>query len=36
MDLIEELPNSYGKQVIFVVVDKLHKVAHFMALSHPY
>jgi len=36
MDFNEGLPNSYGKQVIFVVVDKLSKVAHFMTLSHPY
>jgi len=36
MDFIEELPDSRGKQVIFVVVDRLSKVAHFMALHHPY
>jgi len=36
MDLIEGLPNSYGKRIIFVVVDRLSKVAHFMALQHPY
>jgi len=36
MDFIEGLPNSFDKQVIFVVVDRLSKAAHFMALQHPY
>ena len=36
MGFIEGLPNSSGKQVIFVVVDRLSKVAYFIALSHPY
>ncbi|GKC79196.1 reverse transcriptase [Tanacetum coccineum] len=27
---------SQGKSIIFVVVDRLSKYAHFMALSHPY
>ena len=36
MDFIEGLPNSKGKQVIYVVVDKLSKAAHFMSLTHPY
>ncbi|WVZ10094.1 hypothetical protein V8G54_014624 [Vigna mungo] len=36
MDFIEGLPNSFGKQVIFVVVDRLSKAANFMALQHPY
>jgi len=36
MDFIEGFPNSFGKKVIFVVVDGLSKAAHFMALPHPY
>lgn len=36
MDFIDGLPKSFGKSVIFVVVDQLSKAAHFMALQHPY
>ncbi|GJU09211.1 retrotransposable element Tf2 [Tanacetum coccineum] len=36
MDLIDGLPLSKGKAAIMVVVDRLSKAAHFMALSHPY
>ena len=36
MDFIDGLPVSYGKSIIFVVVDRLSKAGHFMALSHPY
>lgn len=36
MDFIEGLSKSNGKSIIFKVVDKLTKYAHFMLLSHPY
>lgn len=36
LDFIEGLPRLNGKEVILVVVDKLTKYAHFIALSHPY
>ena len=36
MDFIEGLPNSQGKDVIMVIVDRFTKYAHFIPLSHPY
>lgn len=36
MDFIKGLPNSFSKQVIWVVVDRLGKYTHFITLSQPY
>lgn len=36
MDYIEGLPKSSGKDVIFVMVDRFTKGAHFIALPHPF
>lgn len=36
LDFITGLPKSEGKEVIMVVVDRLTKYAHFIALAHPY
>ncbi|CAM8987288.1 unnamed protein product [Rhodiola kirilowii] len=36
MGFIEGLPPSFGKHCILVVVDRLSKNAHFLAMSHPY
>ncbi|GMJ01009.1 hypothetical protein HRI_003770100 [Hibiscus trionum] len=34
MDFIEELPLSRKKDVIWVIVDRLTKYAHFIAIAH--
>lgn len=36
MDFIEGIPLSKGKSTILVVVDRLTKHAHFLALAHPF
>lgn len=36
MDFIEGLPLAFGKNSIMVIVDRLTKFAHFIALNHPF
>lgn len=36
INFIEGLPKVVGKEVIYLVVDRLIKVAHFLELKHPY
>lgn len=35
MDFIEKLPKSWGKELIRIIVDRLAKYSHFIALAYP-
>lgn len=36
MDFIVGLPKSRGYEAVFIIVDRLSKYSHFVAIKHPY
>ena len=35
-EFYKEASKSYGREVIMVIIDRLSKHAHFLAVAHPY